>query len=114
MPFRAALVSLVAKAPSVRGAVFCDFEGERVESVLSDPTLDPFDLDLVGASYAHVVEQLGPETDAQLRVVHPHGVVWVQPVAEGYYILLLARPSARDLMLQAPLRELGRALREIL
>lgn len=114
MPFRAVLSGLVARAPFVRGAVFCDFEGERVEAVRVDPELDPYELDLVGASYARLVELLGRHEGAQLRVTHPRDVVWVQLVSEGYYVVLLARRHAADGALRGPLHDAGEALRDLL
>lgn len=115
MPIQAVLADLVAQAPdAIRGAVFCDYEGERVDSVINDPTLDAFELDLTGASYATLLDQLRITEDAQLRVVHPSDVTWVQVVAEGYYVVLLTRRNGLDTTLAAPLRQVGYALRELL
>lgn len=114
MPFRAVLEGLIASAPISRGAVFCDFEGERVEAVIADPELDPYELDLAGASYAGAVEQLSSREGAQLRVLHERGVVWVQPVRDGYYVVLLLRRGGVDGCLRAPLRAAGDALRALM
>lgn len=114
MPFRAVLQGLLASAPITRGAVFCDFEGERVEAVVRDPALDPFELDLAGATYARAVEQLSAGEEAQLRVLHTNAVVWVQPVRDGYYVVLVAERCGTDACLQRPLRDAGEALRELL
>ncbi len=114
MPFRAVLTELVRQAPFVRGAVFCDYEGERIEAVLNDPALDTFALDLTGASYARVVEQLASQAGAQLRVLHDDDVVWVQLIRDGYYVVLLSRRGGRDLSLTGPLRDVGDALRALL
>jgi hypothetical protein len=114
MPFRAVLQGLLASAPIARGAVFCDFEGERVEAVVRDPELDPYELDLAGATYARAVEQLTAGDEAQLRVVHENAVVWVQPVRDGYYVVLLARRCGADGFLRGPLRDAGDALRALL
>lgn len=114
MPFRAVLQGLVARSPLARGAVFCDFEGERVEAVLADPALDPFELDLAGASYAGAVEQLSSSEDAQIRVLHERGVIWVQPVCDGYYVVLLVARGGVDGWLRGPLRDAGEALRALM
>lgn len=118
MPFRAILTELVARPGSVlRGAIFCDDEGERIEAVLAppvltEPALDPYRLDLVGASYAIVLHLLGEDRDeAQLRIVHEREVVWVQGITGGYYLVALASRRGLDPCIGTPLRQAARALR---
>ena len=92
MPFRAILETLVIDhAPRVRGAIFWDDEGGRVDSARL-PDLDAFDLDLMGAAYAPVASALGP--NACMRVVHDDRVVWVATVTGGYYLLAVCSPTA--------------------
>lgn len=114
MAFREVLESLLACTPLARGVVFCDFEGERVEAVLADPELDPYELDLAGASYAGAVEHLSSREGAQIRVLHERGVVWVQPVCDGYYMVLLVQRTGVDGWLRGPLRAAGEALRALM
>jgi hypothetical protein len=87
MPFRAILQTLVeTHAPMVRGAIFCDHEGERVDAC-AGPGLDPYDLDLLGATCAQPALLL--RAGARARVVVGDEVVWVVVVEEGYYLVVL-------------------------
>lgn len=120
-PFRPILAGLAAQhAGTVRAAVFCDEEGERVESVIADKRLDPYELDLYGASYAPIVARMlaadlmgrGAITPAamRMRIVHPHTVVWLQGIVSGYYLVVLAARSGRDLTIGPMLDEVVDAL----
>jgi hypothetical protein len=89
--FKAILETLVESYPAtVLGAIFCDDEGEKVDAY-HQPTLDAYDLDLLGAAYAGVVGELAPQS--VLRVVHTQPesgagrIVWVANVESGYYLL---------------------------
>jgi hypothetical protein len=105
MPFRAILDTLVdAHAPAVRGAVFCDHEGERIDACCGD--LTPFELDVVGASFAAAVEQLN--TGTQLRLV-AEDAYWIVVVAEGCYLVVVCR-RGHDHACKADLPSISSAL----
>ncbi len=91
MPFRAILETLVhAHHPIVRGAIFCDDNGERVDAwVHNDADLD--DLVLAGAAYAAVVRNL-PASSA-LAVSDVDRTVWIATVEGGYYLLAVCAPT---------------------
>lgn len=116
MEFRAVLKGLTAHHDSlVRGAVFCDEEGERVEAIVNDPDLDSFELDVAGASYAPVVHLLGDTADgARLRVVHEDGVVWLEVLQNRYYLLVLVVRDGLDIRVVPRLEEACHALRELM
>jgi hypothetical protein len=116
MPFRAVLKGLLARhQEGVRGAVFCDEEGERVEALINDPRLDPYDLDLAGASYASVVNLLGTDGDgARMRIVLRDEVVWLQVIKNRYYVLLLTVRDGYDVTVAPLLDEVGHALEELM
>lgn len=91
MPFRAILGGFSAHHEEVvRGVIFCDEEGERVESFVSDPGLDPFDLDIAGASFASLVPFIaGQDPNTLVRVMFDGNVTWVRLLKDGYYVLVL-------------------------
>jgi glycosyltransferase A (GT-A) superfamily protein (DUF2064 family) len=98
VPFRAILETLLIEhAPRMRGAIFCDDEGERVDAARVDE-LGAYDLDLLGAAYAPVAAALG--ADACLRITHEGQVLWIATVSGGYYLLAVctarASGSVRD------------------
>lgn len=118
MLLRAILITLL-KHPhvNVRHVVFCDEEGERVEAVSRDPKVDPFELDLLGASYAALVARLtgepGPITDSRdlrLRSVHPENIVWVQGLLYGYYLVVVTERDERSHQLESALEDAALAL----
>ena len=91
MPFRAMLNGFAARHKSVvRGVIFCDEEGERVEGLVCDPALDPFDLDIAGASYATLIPLMAEQgTSSLVRITFVDGVTWLQLLQDGYYVLVL-------------------------
>jgi hypothetical protein len=91
MAFREILETLVdTHAPLVRAAVFCDEEGERVDQFAVEG-IDPFDVDLLGASFAPVA--LSVPAGCVLRVAHPDRVYWVATVESGCYLVVLCAPT---------------------
>ncbi len=91
LPFRAILATLVeTHAPALCAAIFCDEEGERVDSFALDG-VDPYDLDLMGAACAAVAPSI-PEGCA-VRVLFDGRAVWIATVDSGYYLLCLAARS---------------------
>lgn len=87
MPFQAILSTLIdSYAPVARAAIFCDDQGERVDAHAL-PEVLPFDLALLGASYAPIARCV-PEGSC-LRVAHCEHVVWLATVADGYYLVVL-------------------------
>ncbi len=105
MPFRAILETLVATHPGVRGAVFCDHEGERIDACCGD--LTAFELDVVGASFAAMVERL-PKA-AQLRLVLETDCYWIVVVDEGCYLVVVCR-RGQDFACKADLPSVAGAL----
>ena len=90
MPFRMILETLVeTHAPLVRAAIFCDEEGERVDT-FALPGIDAYDVDLLGASFAPVALAVPP--GSCLRVVHPDRVYWLATVESGCYLVVLCAP----------------------
>ena len=106
MPFRAILESLVVThAPGVRGAVFCDAEGERIDACCGE--LAPYDLDIIGASFAAVVESL--HHGQQLRLVIDGDVIWIVTVDQGCYLVVCCR-RGQDFACKADLPSIAGAL----
>jgi hypothetical protein len=115
MPFRAVLKGLCARHETVvRGAVFCDEEGERVEALLNDPELDPYELDLAGASYATVLPLLSTSSGARMRVLHADQVVWLQVIRDGYFVVVLTRRTGHSVTLTPVLDEVAHALEALM
>lgn len=78
--------------PAVRGAIFCDDEGERVASYAADGR-DDDKLALLGASMATIAPMV-PDGSC-LRSALPDTVVWFANVASGCFLVVLCAP-ARD------------------
>lgn len=115
MPFQPILRRVVALHPElVRAVVFCDYEGERVDGYTADPSLDQFDVDILGASFASVLPQLtGVSAQARMRVVQPEQVVWIQQLIDGYYLVVMTRRvHAADLQVVPALQAAAKALIE--
>ncbi len=94
MSFSSILRGLAQDHPAIRGVVFCDEEGEKVEGHIADPALDAFELDIAGASFATLVPMLQMQDGrAQLRVHHGRGLIWMQMLTEHYYLLVLSHPT---------------------
>ena len=98
MPFRSILKTLAtSQASLVRGVVFCDELGERVERWTDDDTLDLYELDIAGASFAPIVAQLLPHgVGSRMRVVVDSGVVWLIALPSGYYLVVLVRRATTE------------------
>lgn len=93
MTFSSILKGLAQDHPAIRGVVFCDEEGEKVDSHIADPALDDFDLLIAGASFATLVPLLQQQAQhgrARLRVNHGEGLIWMQMLDEHYYLLVLS------------------------
>ena len=106
MPFRAILETLVVThAPGVRGAVFCDHEGERIDACCGE--LTAFDLDVIGASFAAVAESLHPRQ--HLRMVMDEDIFWIVMVEEGCYLVVCCR-RGQDFACKADLPSIASAL----
>ncbi len=87
MPFQAILLTLIeTHRPAARAAIFCDDQGERVDS-FALPDIAQFDVALLGAAYAPVARSVPP--GSCMRVLHPDRTVWVATVAGGYYLVVL-------------------------
>lgn len=100
VPFRAILETLLAEhEPVVRGAIFCDDDGERVDSY-AGPGCSVEDLDLLGASMA-TVAPLVPQ-GACLRTMLADRCVWLATVEGGCFLVVLCEPT-RDGIVRADL-----------
>lgn len=87
MPFRSILETLLAEHdPIVRGAIFCDDEGERVDSC-AGAGCDAEELALLGASIATVAPTI--PSGACLRVSLSSEAVWVATVEGGCFLVVL-------------------------
>jgi hypothetical protein len=112
MPFSAILQAVVAKHPQVRGIVFCDDEGEKVEASIGDPDLDPFDLDVAGASLAPLAIRFAHKVPVRrLRAKTKQGNLWMQTIMDGYYLVVMAHPDPRDPHLEDSLVDAAEAIR---
>ena len=90
MPFRAILETLVhSNSPAVRGAIFCDYEGERVDACCGN--VDPFVMDVTGATCAATAAAM--LRGQRLRVVMGDDVLWIVMVDQGYYLVVFCRPG---------------------
>lgn len=101
--FDGILQSLVDSLPGARGAVFCDSEGETVQSVgasgRSAPELrDDFDLRVAGAQLATPLEGLRHAAElgerAELCVTGSRETLLVRTLPDGYYLVLCLEPAA--------------------
>ncbi len=112
MPFRPLLKTLCAQHPVVRGVIFCDEEGERVERMCNDETFTEFDLDIAGASFASLMPVLTHGyQESSIRVVFEQDAYWVQLLVEGYFLLVVARHGdGRNLALEQDLHQTGRQI----
>ena len=100
VPFRAILETLLAEhEPIVRGAIFCDDEGERVDS-FTGPGSTTGELDLIGASMATVAPMI-PQ-GACLRTVLGGSVLWLATVEGGCFLVVQCAP-VRDGTVRADL-----------
>ena len=123
--FRHMLARLTGRVPQARGAIFCDYEGESVEWALAavpppgNASLSEYELKLCGAQVAASWLLLGERTlqagggqvhELELRA--SHGTLIARAVDEGYYVVLLLAPNARELTSRArvALRETAREL----
>lgn len=87
MPFREILSTLIeTHRPIARAAIFCDDEGERVDS-FSLEDVEDFDTALLGAAYAPIARSV--PAGSCLRVAHDDRAVWVATVEGGYYLVVL-------------------------
>lgn len=90
VPFRSILATLLTEhEPVVRGAIFCDDEGERVDSFAGDGCHDD-ELLLLGASMATVAPMI--PRGACLRTVLSDAVVWLATVDCGCFLVVLCAP----------------------
>ena len=86
MPFRAILETRVVEhEPVAHGAIFCDDEGERVDSCAGPGCTDD-ELALLGATIATVAPQIPGGTC--LRIAFPDVVVWVATVESGCFLVV--------------------------
>lgn len=102
--FRALLLDLVTSLPQVRGAIFCDHEGEHVDLAIAQPQprgcgpLTDFDLKVCGAQVAatwmllQTTEGAGPPRELSLQCAQ--GTLICHGVRDGYYVLALLAPGS--------------------
>lgn len=102
--FRDLLLELVRGLPQVRGAIFCDYEGEHVDLAIAQPQprgcgpLTDFDLKVCGAQVAatwmllQATEGAGPTRELALQCAQ--GTLLCHGVRDGYYVLALLAPGA--------------------
>jgi len=112
MPFTPILTALCHRHEVIRGAIFCDEEGERVERVCPDSSLDEFDLDIAGASFASLLPYLtGQDAESSIRVAFEDDAYWVQLLVDGYFLLVIAqRGDGRDYALRQDLHDVGASI----
>lgn len=103
--FDVILRELIEATPGARGAVFCDSEGETVNSVgasghRNPNKLDDYDLRVAGAQLATPIDLTlanATETIGSLRecVIHgPQETLLVHILPDGYYLVLCLEPGS--------------------
>jgi len=113
MPFRAILETFVRSHPEVRGVIFCDEEGERVDAAIAEGNENFFELEVTGASLATILRQLERYgTGSSLRTRHHDRTVMTQLIESGYYVTALCERSSVEARLVHDLAEVAEALRE--
>lgn len=106
MPFTSILQRFVSShGPAVQAAIFCDSEGEKVAAAAG--ALEPFDVDVVGATLAQAAQRL--RCGSCTRVVTAELVVWMVVVDLGYYLVVWCAPGL-DLKCRADVGALAAAL----
>jgi hypothetical protein len=91
LEFGAILATLVeTHAPALSAAIFCDEEGERVDSFALDG-VDKYDLELMGAALANVARTI--PAGIAVRVLFDGRAVWMTTVESGYYLIAFAQRS---------------------
>jgi hypothetical protein len=116
MPFQYLLADLMGVVPEAVGAILLDDEGEAVEWV-SQRSRDPYDLKVEGAYHSifkRQIEEVGRHSDAgeiESYVLEGRDLVTLtQLLPEGYYVLLVVRPSGSPAIAGYHLRRISRAL----
>ena len=112
MPFRTLLSDYVRRhCHGVRGAILCDHEGERIDAAC-DADVGTFELDVVGASFATWLSRVTHTfaVDVHVRVVVREYIVWIAPLSEGCYLLVLCA-RGRDARVSSSIGALAAALR---
>lgn len=106
VPFRAILETLLhTHAPAVRAAIFCDHEGEKVAAEPGD--LEPFDVDILGASLAQAAQRMRLGT--RTRILLGDYAIWVVVVDLGCYLVVVCAPG-QDLACRRDLSGIAEAL----
>jgi hypothetical protein len=103
--FDVILRDLIDSTPGARGAVFCDSEGETVNSIGAsgqrNPQLrDDFDLRVAGAQLATPIDLARAHARQTIGLLQecvisgPHETLLVHILPDGYYIVLCMEPGA--------------------
>jgi hypothetical protein len=88
----------------VRGVVFCDDEGERIDSLVVDPGLSAYDLDVLGASLAPAASVLLHRGGGQLLVARlSSALLLVSTVGTRCYVGALLERSSLEMRVRARL-----------
>ncbi|MCP4499848.1 MAG: hypothetical protein GY822_07790 [Deltaproteobacteria bacterium] len=108
MPFRPLLQKLCEQHQTIRGVIFCDEEGERIERLCNDDSLSEFDLDIAGASLATLMPMLANGyQEGSIRVLFDQDAYWIQLLVEGYFLLVVTHQGdGRDLALEQDLHQM--------
>ena len=127
MPFQALLRELVKSLPQVRGAIFCDYEGENVDLAIANPQprgcgpLTVFDLKVVGAQVAATWMSLqqgstngGAGTARELTLSCSQGTLLCHAVRDGYYLLALLAPRAASARAAFVLRRIAARVESVI
>lgn len=96
--FEEALRELIG-SPGVELAIFCDYEGESI--ALAAPGRDPFDVRVLAAHHAPLVDDLqriarrtGQSERLSLAWTSEQGTLLVEALPGGYYVLAGLRADA--------------------
>lgn len=110
---QSALSAIRHSHPNAVAAVFCDDEGERI--VASCGELDPFDVDIWGASLAVPAKHLFSLSPAFESYAHCETrACGVAAVSDPYYVVVLFDADAQLGQMRRALREAASSLRSLL
>lgn len=82
------LERLCREVRGARGAIFVDYQGERVQQYVLDPGLEPHDLSVAGAYVTPLLAH--PTAPQTLHVIGNEGCTFIQHITELYAVVLLA------------------------
>ena len=97
--------------------MLCDFDGEFVELVVSDPQVSEYDMKVFGAQIAPAWSSLQESSTChgaggilEMRIACAGGTLLCRSLREGYYVVLLLRTGSPAAPAAFVLRDTASAL----